>query len=77
MKLYRPSNGTEGDWFWSRTCAKCVKRHSCTIYVNALAGKQPRQWVYGDDGDPTCTSLQENRKDTNYRCRKTQDLFRA
>lgn len=74
-KRYRPSNGTDGDWFWSVTCAKCIKRSGCTIYINAMCGASPRQWVYDADGSPTCTSMQERRRVTNYKCRLTTDLF--
>ena len=74
-KKYRPSNGTEGDWFWSLTCAKCIKRSDCSIYWGAMAGGSPRQWILNEADVPTCTSLQETRKETSYHCPKTADMF--
>lgn len=73
-KSYRPSNGTEGDIFWSNWCAKCIKKSDCSIWMGAMAGRHPRQWV--QDPDPQCTSFQDHRRPTkNYRCKKTADMF--
>ena len=60
-KPYRPSNGTEGDAFESRWCARCVRDDYeagdyCEILGNALAGMQPPEWVYRA-GIPTCTAF--------------------
>lgn len=71
---YRPSNGTEGDWFMSQWCFKCIKESDCTILNGAMAGKQPQQWLQDERG-PRCTSFHDHRRQTNYRCRKTDDLF--
>lgn len=75
-KPYRPSNGTEGESFMSRWCYRCIKENNCTILTGALFGKQPKQWRRGSGG-PLCTSFQDQRRETNYRCRKTPDLFGA
>ena len=74
MKSYRPSNGTEGHWFESQWCNRCVKESGCTILTGAYAGKSPKQWVEGDDG-PRCTSFQDHKRPTSFRCKKTDDLF--
>lgn len=71
---YRPSNGTEGDVFMSHWCFRCIKESGCTILMGAMAGKNPKQWVREDDG-PKCTSFSDHRRPTNYRCKKTADLF--
>ncbi len=71
---YRPSNGTEGDIFWSNWCARCIKNSGCSIWGGAMAGKSPKQWVR--DPDPKCTSFQDRRRETNYHCRQTGDLFK-
>ena len=47
---YRPSNGTEGDYFSAQTCHGCIKDHkwhkpnysggdSCPIIMDALSGE--------------------------------------
>ena len=74
-KPYRPSNSTEGEMFMERWCSGCIKKSGCSILNNALVGKQSRSWRYDDNGVPECTSFQDQRKRTNYRCRKTEDLF--
>jgi hypothetical protein len=71
---YRPSNGTEGEIFMSRWCFKCIKESGCTILTGALAGKTPKQWRKGQAGS-RCTSFQDQRRETTYRCKKTPDLF--
>ena len=70
---YRPSNGTEGEIFWSNWCARCIKKSNCSIWLGAMAGNRPKQWVR--DPDPKCTSFQDHRKQVSYRCKKTDDMF--
>jgi len=72
---YRPSNGSEGDAFMARWCFKCIKESGCSILMGAMAGKSPKQWVQDESG-PKCTSFQDHRRETSYRCRRTQDLFK-
>lgn len=57
---YRPSNGSEGDWFVGRWCERCVKAKPCAIVGRSMAHSigepgYPRQWVQDDDG-PRCTA---------------------
>lgn len=74
-KPYMPHNGTEGLMFEEQWCGPCVKRSSCQMMMNAMAGVQPRAWRYGDDGVPVCTSFSDTRKPRVARCSKTDDLF--
>lgn len=50
QRNYRPSNGTEGEYFRAQTCYRCVKDHdwhgpdqdggdSCPILMSAIAGE--------------------------------------
>lgn len=61
MKNYYPSNSTEGFAFQALYCEKCYKERNCTILFNAMAGKEPKQWVYNANGEPTCTSFASER----------------
>ena len=74
-KPYVPSNGTEGDMFMSRWCHRCIKESGCTILTGSMFGASPKQWRYDGNGEPECTSFRDHRRETNYRCRKTEDLF--
>lgn len=66
---YRPSNGSEGEWFMSRWCDRCVKdtnSRPCRILGRTLAFEigdkhYPREWVQDDDG-PRCTAFSDHRK---------------
>ena len=65
--LYRPSNGTEGEIFMSQYCNRCIhddieNNKGCTIIAFSMAyfvsdPEYPKQWIYGDDGKPTCTKF--------------------
>lgn len=67
-KPYRPSNGTEGDIFTARFCAKCTKREPvgsgpCKIEMYAMVcyvndPDYPKEWRYVD-GKPTCTAFDD------------------
>jgi len=64
MRLYQPSNGTEGFEFQCRFCDHC-RRHRggrCAILIASmthdLSDKDyPAQWRYDDEGKPTCTAF--------------------
>ena len=62
---YRPSNGTEGMLFEERFCDRCVRFASeCEIYAYAScypldSPLYPKQWVYDEEGKPTCTAFQD------------------
>lgn len=68
IKLYRPSNGTEGMWFEENHCQQCIHEHIpsekyCDI-VTLVMGyyitdpEYPTEWRYVD-GKPTCTKWQK------------------
>ena len=68
MKLYQPSNGTEGEAFISTYCMNCINEEwmhdnnsnkkceilSNTMIYNVKDKEYPKQWCY-KDGKPTCT----------------------
>lgn len=66
---YRPSNGTEGEWFMDQFCHQCVKcpispeaDNQCKIMLRSLMyntedKEYPKQWVYTDEGKPICTAF--------------------
>jgi hypothetical protein len=73
-KLYRPSNGTEGEIFEAEWCENCVYElpvreredfeNGCQILTNALWNgigdkDYPKEWIYGDDGVPKCTAFKK------------------
>jgi len=73
LRLYRPSNGTEGMGFMDLCCGECVHDWAfrqgesdagCEIVARALMfgkddKKYPREWCYDADGHPTCTAFKQ------------------
>lgn len=71
LKLYRPSNGTEGLYFRARFCDQCERDREymgtgegegCPIYGATLVfdvddPHYPREWRRDKDGKPTCTAF--------------------
>lgn len=69
MKKYRPSNGSEGVWFESKFCDRCLNQHpdpdcqpQCLIimraFLNDINDKEyPEEWQYDDNDKPTCTAF--------------------
>ena len=67
-KPYRPSTGTEGEWFITRWCCECErdKDHDCPIVANTFVysvddPRYPKEWIYTDDG-AECTAFVERGK---------------
>jgi hypothetical protein len=72
-KPYRPSNGTEGDYFCSDFCFRCKKypdednaNKDCDILARSFwydidDPKYPTEWIVDDDGlsNPRCTAFEE------------------
>lgn len=58
---YFPSNGTEGMAFIARNCDNCYKEKYCTILTDSMFGKEPKQWIYDENGNPYCTSQKTER----------------
>lgn len=61
---YRPSNGSEGEWFRSLWCDRCIKDQfdkPCSILSRSLTRPDyPTQWVEDDDG-PRCTAFADHK----------------
>lgn len=68
MKKYRPSNGTEGDYFMSKFCYQCIhdnpdynaKSPRCEIMTLTMClsvddKDYPKEWTYDENGKPICT----------------------
>lgn len=69
MKPYRPSNGTEGDYFMEDFCFQCAKDNGEDLLCDILADTfcydvdhrlYPKQWVQEDDyTNPRCTAFEQ------------------
>lgn len=70
-KRYRPSNGTEGEYFMEDFCYNCIHEKwthtqndadkkcdilSRTLIYDTEDPEYPEEWQYDDAGNPTCTS---------------------
>lgn len=79
---YRPSNGAEGESFFSAWCEKCdndSKEPLCEILTRSMAfdiedQEYPVEWVCTDKG-PECTAFVEKGSRITSRCEKTPDMF--
>ncbi|MGU3475709.1 hypothetical protein [Methylobacterium sp. D48H] len=83
---YRPSNGSEGEYFAAVWCSGCSRRHGfagqgCMIFVASMAHGinepgYPEEWQYGADGQPGCTGFRDATVRARVaRCGWTADLF--
>ncbi len=79
VRLYRPSNGTEGEWFHSAWCCKCIRDaktrepdgdpcDGCDVLARTFAfglddPDYPNEWRYSDDGRPICTAFRWDPED--------------
>lgn len=66
-ELYRPSNGSEGEWFINEYCMHCMHcdpdphgLKQCQILCASLCYSvneegYPKEWVYDDHEEPKCT----------------------
>lgn len=69
MKLYRPSNGTEGDMFMDNFCYQCIHENpkengspKCEIITLVMCydtkdKEYPKEWCYDENEKPTCTKF--------------------
>lgn len=86
---YLPSNGDEGEAFWSHWCNRCAKDKSmsegkdvddcephelCQILGDSFGG-EVKEWVIGEDGQPKCTAFSPAGEPVAARCEHTQELF--
>ena len=79
--LYQPSNGTEGEIFWSFFCHRCIRhpishdaKSQCqilgkTFQYSTTDPEYPTQWHY-KNGQPLCSSFRE--REAEYQRRKQQ-----
>ena len=85
LRLYRPSNGTEGDLFMAEWCGNCKRANfddpdqACMIQLLALAHKiddpnYPAEWNYTNGGIPQCTAF-TTEAPAEPRCDQTLDMF--
>lgn len=70
-EAYRPSNGSEGDFFQAKYCNRCDndwlfrtfgEGTGCHILAKTLIfdtrdEEYPKEWVYNDAGRPVCTAF--------------------
>ena len=86
-KPYRPSNGTEGEMFHEQFCYRCRYDQDddepCEIHTNALVcslgdADYPKEWVYDENGRPTCTAFHDaqSQKPALARCPHTIDMLK-
>lgn len=87
---YRPSNGTQGADFQDQWCCHCQRdaafqadpnAEGCEIVAATFCyditdPKYPKEWVYGNDGQPKCTAYTED-PTCPVRCDKTIDMFES
>lgn len=86
---WTPSNGTEGEIFISEWCRNCGRDKVmngtvweedagdddyCPILTASFCG-EAKPWVYGADGQPTCTQFVRIGEPLTARCEHTADLF--
>lgn len=70
IKKYRPSNGSEGDWFMGKFCYQCIHDNpdcealsprcdimTLTMCLDVTDKDYPNEWTFDEMGNPTCTSF--------------------
>jgi hypothetical protein len=80
---YRPSNGTEGEFFMAEWCEQCALSdydgYGCAIQLRSLSlsiddPEYPVEWCLTNGGAPQCTAFSEELP-PEPRCDKTFDMF--
>lgn len=76
-RKYRPSNGTEGDWFTEKFCINCKHENylktgrdnarQCRILTNSLMydltdKEYPKEWIYDDNDNPICIQFDNTKQ---------------
>lgn len=74
MKLYKPSNSTEGEWFMDKFCYHCVHEEysrtgneddkMCSILTYTMlfeidSPTYPKEWIYDKNNNPICTKFKK------------------
>ena len=79
MAKYRPSNGSEGEWFIAEFCCNCRRdaNEDCPILADTFCydvddPAYPSEWIADEEG-PRCTAFDDNRQPA--RCAATADMF--
>ena len=76
MKLYQPSNGTEGMVFMAEFCDRCRRggdrAKPCSILGRTMTygiddPKYPTEWRYVDELKPICTAFEDERTPRPFR----------
>lgn len=72
MKLYKPANGTEGEWFFNKFCYRCKnyvedeESGSLDCKLNLIIAAEinnttdddyPDEWRYNEKDKPVCTEF--------------------
>ena len=67
MKLYRPSNGTEGEIFMEKFCYQCIhddfnNEKYCEILSDTMIydindSEYPKEWHYDKNNKPVCAKF--------------------
>jgi hypothetical protein len=77
MRKYKPSNGTEGEWFIDKYCMNCFHcdpdprgKKQCMLLCASMCydvnePEYPKEWIYDDENKPTCTKWQKWDWDTD------------
>lgn len=68
-RKYRPSNGSEGEWFMSKFCERCVKDSEArpcriiglTMSLDISHKDYPRAWVEDAETGPRCTEFSDHK----------------
>lgn len=67
-RKYRPSNGSEGDWFTDKFCMNCIHcdpdpcgKKQCKILLATMCyyvtdKEYPSEWTYDENEKPVCTA---------------------
>lgn len=61
---YRPSNGAEGDWFFSRWCDRCARNEGgcliaeATMLFRVTDAEYPPEWRTDAASGPRCTDFE-------------------
>ena len=84
MIKYRPSNGTEGEWFHSNFCDQCLhdreyrekQENGCELICFAMAfdtkdPEYPKEWIEDENG-PRCTKFELDTPEAEQRKRWKQ-----
>ena len=65
-ETFHPCNGSEGSAFINHFCSRCEKdlQEDCEVLTATMILMQtdseyPKEWVYNENGNPTCTAFEE------------------